>query len=144
MCPQRVGSWISIDLDRFVNFLDFSDRSWSGAAANRAISTTRARMRQTSYWAKCFRQKTSVGSTKQCFPRDPTVWRWWTVKARIRDPNYSKIIEKPWKFMKINDNPWKSNLQQFTTVCSKSLGRETENPGRSEKCHENHKISNLI
>ena len=37
-----------------------------------------------------------------------------------------------------------NNLQQFATACGKSLGRETENPGRSEKCHENHKISNLV
>ena len=37
-----------------------------------------------------------------------------------------------------------NNLQHFATARGKRLGRGTENPDRSEKCRENHKISKLI
>ena len=59
VCHQRLAYRNSMDSGRLVNFLDFSDRSGSGAAANRTISTgtTRARMRQVSYWQNMFAKK---------------------------------------------------------------------------------------
>ena len=49
----------------------------------------------------------------------------------------------------VTQNPgvFYNNLQQFTTVWDSSRqkpGWEIENLGRSEKCHENNKISNIV
>ena len=98
---QRVAYRNSMDSGRLVNFLDFSDRSGSGAAANRTISTTRARMRQTSYWQNMFAKKCFYSHKTTC-TYHPKWWRW----SRFRDPNprrSSKNIENPRKSMKNHD-----------------------------------------